>query len=58
MENVGKPEDIDPCKGPAVQLTSPGSVTLWSRELANGIVNDQEVGSGTSQGAQEDLAHS
>jgi len=31
-ENLGEPEDIDPCKGPAVQLTSPGSVSLWSRD--------------------------
>jgi len=30
-----EPENIHLCKGPAVQLTSPGSATLWSRELAN-----------------------
>jgi len=50
-------EDIDPCKGPAVQLTSTGSVTLWSRDQTNDIINDHEVVSSTSQVAQEDLTH-
>jgi len=50
-------EDIHPCKGPVVQLTSPVSVTRWSRDLANDKINDQEVGSCTSQVAQEDLTH-
>jgi len=45
------------CKSLAVQLTSTGSVTLWSRDLANDKINDQEVGSSTSQVAQEDLTH-
>jgi len=37
---------------------SPGSVTLWSRDLANDKINDQEVVSSTSQVAQEDhLTH-
>jgi len=41
----------------AVQLTSPGSVTLWSRDLANDKINDQEIGNSTSQVAQKDLTH-
>jgi len=55
---LGEPEDIHPCKCPAVQLTSPGSITLWSRDLANDQINDQEVRSSTSQVAQEDLTRS
>jgi len=35
----------EPCKGPTVQLTSPGCDTLWSRDLANDKITDQEVGS-------------
>jgi len=54
---LGEPKDIDPRKGPAVQLASPGSVTLWSRDLASDKINDQEVVSSTSQVAQEDLTH-
>jgi len=33
------------------------SITLWSRDLANNKINDQEVGRSTSQVAQEDLTH-
>jgi len=47
-ENLVEPEDVHRCKCLAVQLTSPGSVTLWSRDLANDKTNDQEVGSSTS----------
>jgi len=54
-KNLGKPEDIHPC--PTIQLTNPDSVTLWNRDLDNDKINDQEIGSSTSQVAQEDLTH-
>jgi len=52
---LGEPEISTSVK--AQLYTSPGNVTLWSRDLANNKINDQEVGCSKSQVAQEDLAH-